>query len=47
MFSTAAGAVSLKNLTKHKEVRKGADQAKYNSLERRENGATKCGNSNG
>ena len=25
----AAGAVSLKNLTKCEEVRKGADQAKY------------------
>ena len=25
----SAGAVSLKNLTKREEVRKGADQAKY------------------
>ena len=27
----SAGAVSLKNLTKREEVRKGADQAKHNA----------------
>ena len=31
--STAAGAISLKNLTKCEEVRKGADQANYHQWE--------------